>query len=150
MLGSGASYLAFVTGNLINLKVPCAANAREICNTSIGTPENDIVSTLSVATSSLVNIFVLAIGVFALAPLTPVLQSEVLSPAFDNVVPALFGALAFKYYSKGIKIAVLPLLLMCVLFMAVPSLIGSVSMLVLVSGALAIGIAVIMYRKGKL
>ena len=49
MLGGGASYLAFITGNLINLKLPCAANAREICGTEVGTPENDIVSTLSVA-----------------------------------------------------------------------------------------------------
>ncbi len=150
MLGSGASYLAFVTGNLINLKVPCAANAREICKTSIGTPENDIVSTLSVATSSLVNIAVLAVGVFALTPLTPVLESEVLRPAFDNVVPALFGALAFKYYSKGIIIAALPLLLMCALFVLVPSLIGSVSFLVLLSGALAIGIAFLLYKKGRI
>ncbi len=150
MLGSGASYLAFVTGNLINLKIPCAANAREICKTSIGTPENDIVSTLSVATSSLVNIAVLAIGVFALAPLTPVLESAVLRPAFDNVVPALFGALAFKYYSKGLIVAAIPLLLMCALFVLVPSLIGSVSMFVLLAGALAIGIAFMLYKKGKI
>ncbi len=150
MMGSGASYLAFLTGNLINLKVPCAANAREICKTSIGTPENEIVSTLSVATSSLVNIAVLALGVLLLAPLTPVLQNEVLRPAFDNVVPALFGALALKYYSKGIVVAVLPLLLMCTIFVLMPNLIGSVSMLVLLSGALAIGIAVLLYKKGKI
>ncbi len=150
MLGSGASYLAFVTGNLINLKIPCAANASEICKTSIGTPESDIVSTLSVATSSLVNIIVLAVGVMALTPLTPVLQSEALAPAFDNVVPALFGALALKYYSKGIKIAVIPLVLMCAIFVLAPQLIGSVSMFVLVSGAIAILIAVLMRKKGKL
>ena len=53
MLGGGASYLAFITGNLINLKLPCAANAREICGTEVGTPENDIVSTLSVAPPAL-------------------------------------------------------------------------------------------------
>ncbi|MEG1447261.1 MAG: hypothetical protein RSC58_08355, partial [Ruthenibacterium sp.] len=68
MLGSGASYLAFITGNLINLKIPCAVNARDICGTTVGTPENDIVSTLSVATSSLVNMLILAIGVMCLVP----------------------------------------------------------------------------------
>ena len=59
MLGSGASYLTFITGNAVNLKLPCAVNAREICGTQVGTPENDIVSTLSVATSSLVTTLVL-------------------------------------------------------------------------------------------
>ena len=68
MLGSGASYLTFITGNVINLKLPCAVNAREICGTQVGTPENDIVSTLSVATSSLVTTVVLAVGVLCLVP----------------------------------------------------------------------------------
>ena len=28
MLGAGGGYLAFITGNLINMKIPCAVNAR--------------------------------------------------------------------------------------------------------------------------
>ncbi|MEG1153951.1 MAG: hypothetical protein RSD61_05385 [Ruthenibacterium sp.] len=150
MLGSGASYLAFITGNLINLKIPCAVNARDICGTTVGTPENDIVSTLSVATSSLVNILVLAIGVMCLIPLKPILENPALQPAFDNVIPALFGALAFKYFSQSLKVTVVPLLLMCVIFVLVPSLISSVSFLILVAGALAIGIAYVLYQKNML
>ena len=80
MLGSGASYLTFITGNVINLKLPCAVNAREICGTQVGTPENDIVSTLSVATSSLVTTVVLAVGVLCLVPLRPVLENPALAP----------------------------------------------------------------------
>ena len=150
MLGGGASYLAFITGNLINLKLPCAANAREICGTEVGTPENDIVSTLSVATSSLVTVVVLLVGVLCLVPLTPVLASPVLQPAFDTVIPALFGALAFKYFSKSPRLAAVPLLVMCLLFVAVPGLIGQVSFLILVGGGLAIALAWLMFRKGKL
>lgn len=150
MLGSGASYLAFITGNLINLKIPCAANAHEICGTQAGTPENEIVSTLSVAASSVVNIVILAVGVLLLVPLRPVLENAALAPAFNNVIPALFGALALKYFCKCPKVAVAPLALMCVLFVCVPSLIGSVSFLLLLSGALSIGIAWVLYRRGKL
>lgn len=150
MLGSGASYLAFITGNLLNLKVPCAVNAREICETEVGTPENDIVSTLSVATSSLVTTLVLAIGVLCLVPLRPVLENPALAPAFNNVIPALFGALAFKYFYKSMNIAVIPLVFMCILFVLVPSLIGSVSFLILLSGGMAIGIAYLLFKKGKL
>ena len=81
MLGAGGGYLAFITGNLINMKIPCAVNARDLAGVRTGTPENEIVSTLSIATSSLVTIVILALGVLALVPLQPVLQSPALQPA---------------------------------------------------------------------
>ena len=45
MLGAGGSYLGFITGNLLNMKIPCAMNARDIVGAKAGTPENEIVST---------------------------------------------------------------------------------------------------------
>ena len=149
MLGAGGGYLAFITGNLINMKIPCAVNARDIVGAKTGTPENEIISTLSIATSSLVTILVLALGVLLLTPLQPILQSEALQPAFSNVVPALFGAMAYKYYRSHMDVAVAPLVLMSVLFVLVPSLISSTSMMIIPSGALAIGIAWLLYRKSK-
>jgi hypothetical protein len=149
MLGSGGGYLAFITGNLINMKIPCAVTARDMVGVKSGTKENEIISTLSIATSSLVTILVLAIGVAALTPLQPVLQSEALQPAFDNVVPALFGAMAYKYYRKNMKIAVAPLLVMSILFMLVPSLVGSTSFMIIPAGAIAIGISYYFYKKNK-
>ena len=149
MLGAGGGYLAFITGNLINMKIPCAMNARDMVDAKTGTPENEIISTLSIATSSLVTILVLAAGVVALIPLQPVLQAPALQPAFDNVVPALFGAMAYKYYRGNLKIAVLPLLTMALLFILVPSLTGSTSFMVLPSGAIAIGVAFLLYKKGS-
>ena len=149
MLGAGGGYLAFITGNLINMKIPCAVNARDIVGAKTGTPENEIISTLSIATSSLVTILVLALGVLLLTPLQPILQSEALQPAFSNVVPALFGAMAYKYYRNHMNIAVAPLVLMSVLFVLVPSLIASTSMMIIPSGALAIGIAWLLYGKQR-
>ena len=149
MLGAGGGYLAFITGNLINMKIPCAMNARDMVDAKTGTPENEIISTLSIATSSLVTILVLAAGVVALIPLQPVLQAPALQPAFDNVVPALFGAMAYKYYRGNLKIAVLPLLTMALLFILVPSLTGSTSFMVLPSGAIAIGVAFLLHKKGS-
>ena len=149
MLGAGGGYLAFITGNLINMKIPCAVNARDIVGTKTGTAENEIISTLSIATSSLVTIVVLALGVALLVPLQPVLQSPVLQPAFANVVPALFGAMAYKYFRGNMKIAAAPLFIMSMLFVFVPSLTSSTSFMIIPSGALAIGIAYSMYRKQK-
>lgn len=147
MLGAGGGYLAFITGNLINMKIPCAVNARDIVGAKTGTPENEIISTLSIATSSLVTIVVLALGVALLVPLQPVLQSPALQPAFDNVVPALFGAMAYKYFRGNMKIAAAPLVAMSVLFILVPSLIGSTSFMIIPSGALAIAIAYYFHKK---
>ncbi len=147
MLGAGGSYLAFITGNLINMKIPCAINARDIVGVKSGTPENEIIATLSIATSSLVTILVLAAGVILMIPLQPVLQSPTLQPAFDNVVPALFGAMACKYYRMNRPVALVTLAFMTLLFVFVPSLIGSTSMMVIPSGAIAIGLAFLLFRK---
>lgn len=149
MLGSGGSYLAFITGNLINMKIPCAMNAKEIAGTKSGTTENEIVSTLSIASSSLTTIVILALGVLLLVPLQPVLQSPVLQPAFENVVPALFGAMAYKYFRKNIKLALVPLLVMSVFFVLVPALISQTSMMIIPSGALTIGLAFLLFKKNR-
>lgn len=147
MLGAGGSYMSFITGNIINLKLPCAVNSRDLVEVKAGTPENEIVSTISIAVSALVTITILAVGVMILIPLQPILQAPVLQPAFDNVVPALFGALAYKYYRGHLDIALPPLLVMCILFTLVPGLISSTSMMIIPSGALAILLAWLSYRK---
>ena len=147
MLGSGGSYLAFITGNLINMKIPCAINARDIVGVKSGTPENEIIATLSIATSSLVTIVVLALGVVLMIPLQPILQSPTLQPAFECVVPALFGAMACKYYRADRTVALIVLSFMTLLFVFVPSLIGSTSMMVIPSGALAIVLSYLSFRK---
>ena len=147
MLGAGGSYLAFITGNLINMKIPCAVNAKEITGAKSGTAENEVISTLSIATSSLVTVLVLAAGVALMIPLQPILQSPALRPAFDNVVPALFGAMAYKYFRKDPRLAAVPLLIMTVLFTLVPSLAGSVSFMIIPAGAIAIGLSYLYYRR---
>ena len=147
MLGAGGGYLAFITGNLINMKIPCAVNARDIVGAKAGTPENEIISTLSIATSALTTILVLAAGVALLIPLQPLLQAPALQPAFDNVVPALFGAMAYKYFRRNMDIAILPLIVMSLLFTLVPALVSSTSFMILPSGALAIFLAWRKFRK---
>ena len=124
-------------------------NARDIVGAKAGTPENEIISTLSIATSSLVTIAVLALGVAVLTPLQPVLQNPVLTPAFDNVVPALFGAMAYKYYRKDLPVAWVPLLAMTLLFLFVPGLRSQVSMMIIPAGAIAIGLALYRFMHGK-
>ncbi len=148
MLGSGGSYLAFVTGNITNLKAPSALNAMENARVRPGSEEGEIISTIAIATSSLVTTAVIALGVLGLSFLTPLLNDPVLKPAFDNILPALFGGLAVVYISKNWKIALTPAVFMVVLFLCVPSLSSSVGILVPVGALISIGMARLLYKKG--
>jgi len=150
MLGAGGSYISFITGNVTNMKIPCAMNARDIAGTEVGTPENEIISTISTATSAIVTTLVIVVGVILLVPLQPLLENPVVKPAFDYVVPALFGALGLKYFSKSLKIAVIPVALMSLLCIFVPSMISQTGILMIPSGALALAIGFFLFKKGKL
>lgn len=148
MLGSGSTYLAFTTGNLTNLKVPCALNALEIAEIEPGSRDGEIISTIAVATSSLVTNLVLVLGVILFVQLAPVLSSAALQPAFENILPALFGALGYLYISKNWKLAVVPVALMIVIFFIVPT--APVGILIPVSALSAIGAARLMYRRNMI
>ena len=150
MLGTGGTYLAFVTGNLTSIKAPSALNAMENAKVKPATEEGEVISTIAIATSSIVTTLVIAAGVIALSALAPILDSPVLAPAFDNILPSLFGGLAVVYVSKNWKIALAPLLFMVVLFLCIPSLAGSVGILVPVGVLIALLAARIMYKKGWL
>lgn len=148
MLGTGGTYLAFVTGNLTSIKAPSALNAMENAEVKPGSEEGEVISTIAIATSSIVTTIVIVIGVVALSALAPILDSPTLKPAFDNILPALFGGLAVVYVSKNWKLAITPLIFMVVLFLLVPSLAGSVGVLVPVGVLIALGAARMMYKKG--
>ena len=150
MLGVGGSYLAFLTGNLTNLKIPCAMNARELSGIEPGTPENEIVSTISIATSAIVTMLILAAGVLLITPLQPVLRSPVLEPAFDHVVAALFGAFGVKYYIKSPRIAVVPFVVMTLLCILVPAVLDYTSISIIPAGLLAIAVGYLLQKKGLL
>ena len=151
MLGAGGSYLSFVTGNISNLKLPCALNALEQNEVSATSEEGEVVSTIAIAVSSIVTTVIIILGVILIVPLSPVLQAPALQPAFDQILPALFGGLGVAFVSKNWKIAVAPILLMLVLFIFVPALnSGTVGIMVPVSALFTIGIARILYKRRML
>lgn len=150
MLGAGGSYLAFITGNLTNLKVPCAITALNKVGAKPGTPEGEVVATISVAVSSIVTILIIFIGVLLIVPLTPILDSPALKPAFDQILPALFGGLGIALIGRNLKVAIAPMLSMIVLFVCVPSLAPKGAVFVPVAALIAIASARLMYKKGWL
>ena len=151
MLGAGGSYLSFVTGNISNLKLPCALNALEQADVKANSEEGEIVSTVAIAVSSIVTTIILLLGVILIIPLTPVLESPALAPAFAQLLPALFGGLGVVFISKNAKLSIAPICLMLVLFIFVPALnAGTVGIMVPVSVLFTVGVARILYQKGIL
>ena len=111
----------------------------------------EIVSTIAIAVSSIVTTLIIILGVLLITPLTPLLNSPALEPAFAQILPALFGALGVVFISKNWKIAVAPVLLMLVLFIAVPALNAStVGIMVPVGMLFTLGVSRILYKKGVL
>lgn len=151
ILGPGATYLAFISGNLINLRVPCTMNALEIGKAQSGTPEGDILSTLSVAASSLVSNLILGIGVIALIPLTPIITSAILRPGFSTVLSALFGALGYMYISKNVKLAIAPALFVAGFYLLAPFQAAKTAsdLFVPVAAAVTILFARILFKKTR-
>ena len=150
MLGAGGSYLAFVTGNITNLKAPAALNALELADADIKSEEGEIVSTVAIAVSSIVTTLIIVLGVVLITPLTPILNSPALAPAFDQILPALFGALGVVYISRNWKIAVAPVVLMLALFISIPSLGSLVSIMVPVGVLFTLAVSRVLYKKGLL
>ncbi len=151
MLGAGGTYLSFVTGNISNLKLPCAVDAMERANVKASSEEGEVISTISIAVSSIVTTVIIIIGVICIVPLTPVLEAPILEPAFEMILPALFGGLAVVFISKNLKLSIAPILLMLVLFIFVPALDAStVGIMVPVGVVFTVAVARILYKKGVL
>ena len=151
MLGAGGTYLSFVTGNISNLKLPCAIDAMERAGVKATSEEGEVISTISIAVSSIVTTLIILIGVICIVPLTPILESPVLVPAFEMILPALFGGLAVVFISKNAKLSVAPIILMLALFIFVPALNAStVGIMVPVGVIFTVIVARILYKRGVL
>ena len=151
MLGAGGTYLSFVTGNISNLKLPCAIDAMERANVKASSEEGEVISTIAIAVSSIVTTLIIIVGVICIVPLTPILESPILEPAFDMILPALFGGLAVVFISKNLKLSIVPVILMLALFIFVPALNAStVGIMVPVGVIVTVITARILYKKGIL
>jgi hypothetical protein len=148
MLGAGGSYLSFVTGNISNLKLPCALSALENSGYKAQSEEGECISTIAIAVSSIVTTLIVILGVVLIVPLDPILSRPELKPAFDQLLPALFGALGVVFISKNWRIAIAPIALMLVLFVFIPALnAGTVGIMVPVGVIFTIVVSRILYKK---
>ncbi len=148
MLGSSASYLVFVTGNLTNLKIPCALTAMENAGVKAQSDEGEVIATIAVAVSSIVTTLIVFLGMILMVPLQPILEAESLQPAFAQILPALFGGLAGYWIIKKWKLAIVPITLIVLIFLTLPIPTNVDGALIPVMGLLSVLSARLLYKKG--
>lgn len=155
IIGS-ASYIAFLTGNIGNLKLPCAMSAMAMMDVSQGSDEGDTISSIAIATSSIVTTIVIAIGVLMLTPLKPILTDPRVQTATSYMIPALFGSLMLgmlndscgEYIAKRkLTCMIVPTILVTVVNMFYP-LAAYVGYVMLVCMGLTVLCAWVLYKKG--
>lgn len=155
VIGVPGTYMAFITGNISNLRIPCATVAQKVANVEPGTNEGTIIATLGMAVSVIVNIVILAFGVFAGSALINALPKEVVA-ALNYLLPALFGAIFVQFALKKIKIAPIALGLGIILTLAVNNGVFSflpgrpTYMVTLLTVFGTIGIATALYKRKML
>lgn len=152
MLGAGGSYLSFVTGNISNLKLPCALDAMEKAKVKANSEEGEIISTIAIAVSSIVTTLIVAVGVILMlvTDLGTILESKVLEPAFEQLLPALFGGLAVVFVSKNWKMSIIPMVFMLALFIFTRLTSSEVGIMAPVGVIITLISSRIMYKKGML
>lgn len=157
ILGS-SSYLAFITGNLLNLKIPCVINAMTLAGAEQGTKEGDVISLLSIAVSSMTTMLIIALGVVLLVPLAPLFKNESVKIATNYILPALFGGMfvpmllnkkAGEYEVKGKLLpCILPLIAIFIINLFIKKLFGYEGIALLFVIPTLIISAKILYDKG--
>ena len=140
LIGSGGTYLAFITGNISNMKLPCAVNALEVTKTNVNTKEGEVISTISIAVSTIVT------TVLLILPFKDFMITT-LAPISEYILPSIFGALGVVFISKSWKLSIVPLLLMTLLFIFVIKDDSIRAVFVPVASLISIVCARFMYKK---
>lgn len=143
MLGAGGTYLSFVTGNITNLKLPVGLAAMENAKVKANTEEGEVVSTIAIGVSSITTTVIIAVGVLAFAPVLPFIMSEgsAFKPAFDWVLPALFGALGASYFAKHWKLVPLPVIIGVIVLIFSPTMgVGTLMFVTIVAAVAGVGV----------
>ena len=162
ILGS-STYLTFITGNIMNLKLPCAVNAMKIAEKEANTPEGEAVASVAVAVSSIMTVVILALAALLSAWISPIFELPAVKTASNYIIPALFGSLTLGLFSStnagnkvvknGIMGVVPVLVIVSVLALVVRitsggSLFGMIGFLILFMLPIAIISSRIMWKKG--
>ena len=147
IVGVSGTYMAFISGNISNLRIPCALVAQKIAGVEAGTREGSIIATLGMAVSIVVNTVILTAGVLAGAQVLSMMPPAV-NNALQLLLPALFGAIFVQFAIMKPKMA--PIVLALCLLITLAARKGLIPGTLSTVGAvfLSIALGVLLYKKG--
>lgn len=102
VVGSAGTYMAFLSGNISNMRIPAASMAQVSADVEPGTDKGSVVATVGMAVSIIINVSVLTIGAILGTSVLKMLPASV-TTALGYLLPALFGALLVQFGSKMVK-----------------------------------------------
>lgn len=102
ILGLPGTYMSFLSGNIGNMRVPCAVVAQESLGVEPGTKKAELIATLGIAGSIFTNTIMVTIAAIGGAALMSIFPPVVLT-AFKYVSSAIFGAMFAMFASKNLK-----------------------------------------------
>ena len=140
VLGIPGTYMAFLSGNLSNLRVPCSSVAQQAAGVEEGTPEGAVLSTIGVAVSIVVNLAILTLGVFLGSQIIALIPESVVN-ALVYLVPALYGAMLMQMilYAPKIALIAVPLSIITLAISKTGIFDSSMAILISVFGSIIIG-----------
>lgn len=146
-LGMTGTYLSFLSGNIGNMRVPCAALALDVTKSETGSIQAEIVSTMAICGSIVTNLIAttsaVIVGSAVLAVLPQFIVSGLTKYASSAIFGATFGNFAIKYPKIAVFALVIPVLLK--MFTGLPA---AAVIVCTVFGTLLI--ARVFYKKGML
>ena len=161
-----SSYLGFITGNIMNLKLPCAVNALKLTGKQSNTPEGDVVASIAVAASSIMTVAILTVAALLISFISPVFELPAVQTMSSYLLPALFGSMTlglFASTSAGSKVVkggmkgVIPVIILVSVITLAARLIGQgsimlgmVGFVILVMLPISIITSRILWKKGKI
>lgn len=162
ILGS-SSYLTFITGNIMNLKLPCAVNAMKLTKKEPNTPEGEAISSVAVSVCSIMTVVILALAALLSTWISPIFELPSVKTASNYLIPALFGSLTLglfgstntgkKVVKNGVMgvvpvIVIISLIALAARITSGASLFGMIGFLILFMLPVAIISSRIMWKKG--
>ena len=118
VVGPAGTYMALLSGNISNMRIPCASMAQVAAEVEPGTEKGSIIATLGMAVSIIINVSVLTIGAILGSSVLAMLPDSV-KAALNYLLPALFGALFVQFGMKMIKHSVIMVVIAFALYFAI-------------------------------
>ncbi|MGF6989763.1 hypothetical protein M2150_001006 [Lachnospiraceae bacterium PM6-15] len=118
VVGPAGTYMAFLSGNISNMRIPCASMAQVAADVEPGTEKGSVVATIGMAVSIIINIAVLTIGAILGSSVLSMLPDSI-KAALNYLLPALFGALLVQFGLKMKKHSLVMVLIAVALYTAI-------------------------------